>query len=124
MSAVPESTLPEPRPQAEQARMLAYVRENGYGNTTAAYVRGVTAALLWATGEAQEAPVTGRVMSRPLSGLDIGSEGGRAYEAMYATSDPALFQITQDNGLDYVLGIEHTLSWVNGSTALWAPWET
>ncbi|MBU3865535.1 hypothetical protein KN815_16055 [Streptomyces sp. 4503] len=119
-----EWTPPELRPQDELKAMIAYVTEHGYGTTSKTYVRGLLAALNWVTGATAVSPITGTSLGRPVTGMDASTEHGRAYEALYANSDPALWKVTQDNGTKYTLAIEHALSWVTGSDALWLPSET
>ncbi|MBU3865583.1 hypothetical protein KN815_16295, partial [Streptomyces sp. 4503] len=100
--------------QDELKAMIAYVTEHGYGTTSKTYVRGLLAALNWVTGATAVSPITGTSLGRPVTGMDASSEHGRAYEALYPTSDPALWKVTQDNGQDYTLAVEHTLMWVTG----------
>lgn len=124
MSAVPEWKPPELRPQRELDAMLTYVTENGYGSADKTYLRGLLAALNWAAGKTDTPPITGKPLGRQVTGMDASSEHDRAYEALYPTSDPALWKVTQENGSQYTLAVEHTLAWVTGGDALWAPWET
>ncbi|MFI1869725.1 hypothetical protein [Streptomyces jumonjinensis] len=113
---------PELRPRQQLDTMLEYVRKNGYGDNQV-YVRGLLAALTWVTGETDEPPITKTPLGHPVTGMDASSEKGRAYEALHATADPALWAVTQEKGTQYTLAVEHTLAWVNGSDDLWAPWE-
>jgi hypothetical protein len=103
--------------------MLKYVTENGYPGGDKTYLRGLLAALKWVTGATDIPPITGTPLGHPVTGMDASSEHSRAYEALYPTSDPALWAVTKENGQQYTLAVEHTLSWVTGSDALWAPWE-
>lgn len=114
MSTAQEWTPPELRSQDELRAMLAYVTENGYGSTSKTYVQGILAALSWVTGAAGNSPITGVSLGRPVTGKEASAEHGRAYEALYPTSDPALWQVTQDRGQDYTLAVEHTLAWATG----------
>jgi hypothetical protein len=114
LSAQPEWKPPELRPQDELKAMVAHVTEHGYGRQSKAYVQGIVEALNWVTGETGVSPITRVSLGRPVTGLDVSTEHGRAYEALYATSDPSLWQVTQERGQDYTLAVEHTLAWAAG----------
>jgi hypothetical protein len=114
LSTTQEWTPPTLRPQDELKAMTAYVTEHGYGDESRTYVRGIVTALNWVTGESAESPITRTRLGRPVEGTDASSERSRAYEALYANSDPALWQVTKDNGQDYTLAVEHTLAWAAG----------
>ncbi|MFJ2561343.1 MULTISPECIES: hypothetical protein [unclassified Streptomyces] len=114
MSTAQGWTPPTLRPQDELKAMTAYVTEHGYGDESKTYVRGIVTALNWATGESPVSPITGTRLGRPVEGTDASSERSRAYEALYANSDPALWKVTRDNGQDYTLAVEHTLAWAAG----------
>ncbi|MFE2749616.1 hypothetical protein ACFXKX_35750 [Streptomyces scopuliridis] len=114
MSAVPEWTPPKLRSQAELQAMIEYVTEHGYGSTSKTYIRGIITALNWVTGKVDKPPITGSALGRPVTGTDASREHGRAYEALYANSDPELWKVTRENGQDYTLAVEHTLAWVTG----------
>ncbi|MEU5008467.1 hypothetical protein ACFWW5_20995 [Streptomyces albidoflavus] len=105
---------PTLRPRDELKAMAAYVTAHGYGDESKTYVRGLVTALNWVTGESPVSPITGTQLGRPVEGTDASSERSRAYEALYATSDPALWQVTKKNGQDYTLAVEHTLAWATG----------
>jgi hypothetical protein len=109
-----EWTSPVLRSQDELKAMIVYVTEHGYGSTSTTYVRGIVTALEWVTGKTGVSPITGTSLGRPVTGMDVSSEHGRAYEALYPTSDPALWKVTQTNGQDYTLAVEHTLAWATG----------
>lgn len=114
MSTAQEWTPPELRSKDELQAMTAYVTEHGYGSTSKTYVRGIVTALNWVTGETSVSPITRTSLGRPVTGMDVSSEHGRAYEALYATSDPELWKVTQEEGQDYTLAVEHTLAWATG----------
>ncbi|QKZ20589.1 hypothetical protein [Streptomyces chartreusis] len=114
MSAQPEWTPPTLRPQDELKAMSAYVSEHGYGDESKTYVRGIVTALNWVTGESDVSPITRTRLGRPVEGMDASGEHSRAYEALYPTSDPALWKVTQEQGQDYTLAVEHTLAWATG----------
>lgn len=46
--------------------------------------------------------------------MEASGERSRAYEALYPNSDPALWRVTQEQGQDYTLAVEHTLAWATG----------
>ncbi|MFM9735195.1 hypothetical protein [Streptomyces niveiscabiei] len=114
MSAQQGWTSPELRSQDELKAMLAHVAEHGYGRTSRTYVQGIAEALEWATGARGMSPVTRRSLGRPPTGPEVSNEHSRAYDALYATSDPELWKVTQERGQDFTLAVEHTLAWATG----------
>lgn len=114
MSTAQEWTPPVLRPQDELKAMIASVTQDGYGDESTTYVRGIVTALNWVTGARDVSPITSTSLGRPVTGMDVSSEHGKAYEALYPNSDPALWQVTQEQGQDYTLAVEHTLAWVTG----------
>ncbi|MFF4647463.1 hypothetical protein [Streptomyces sp. NPDC001389] len=114
MSVGPQWTPPELRSQDELQAMIEHVTAHGYGSMSRTYVRGILAALDWLTGRTGQPPITGAALGRPVTGTDASREHDAAYEALYATADPELWRVTQEQGQEYTLAVEHTLAWATG----------
>ena len=122
MSAeVPTSQwVPRMRSRAEVEYMLQDLSSRTYHG--AAFLRGGRDTLLWVLGRVETAPVTGRVVPRPISYTAVGQEANEATTAMYnggrpPTPDGRRLQDVQLS-TPYLQGVEHLAMWVTGSDTL------